>query len=47
MALGPLSAVFLAAVVVQFVDFSTKIFSKGYYLYKAADRALPKNKVLE
>jgi hypothetical protein len=41
MVLDALSAVSLAATIVQFVDFSSKIVSKGYHLYKSADGALP------
>ena len=43
MVLDPLSAVSLAATVVQFVDFSSKIVSKGYHLYTSAGGALPEN----
>ncbi|KAF3928117.1 hypothetical protein AA313_de0203723 [Arthrobotrys entomopaga] len=37
MVLDPLSALGIAAAVVQFVDFSTKLISKGKEIYKSAD----------
>jgi hypothetical protein len=46
MVLDPMSAVSLAATIVQFVDFSSKIVSKGYHLYKSADGVLPENERL-
>lgn len=46
MVLDPLSAVSLAATIVQFVDFSSKIVSKGYHLYGSVDGALPENQHL-
>lgn len=43
MVLDAFSAVSLAATIVQFVDFSSKIVSKGYHLYRSADGILPEN----
>jgi len=45
--MDPLSALSLAATLVQLVDFTSKIVSKGYHIYKAADSALPENATLE
>jgi hypothetical protein len=47
MPLDPLSALSVAASVVQFVDFGTQILSKGKKLYKSVDGALPENIELE
>lgn len=44
--MDPMSAISFAATIVQFVDFSSKIVSKGYGLYKSADGALPENEQL-
>jgi hypothetical protein len=44
--MDPLTAVSLAATVLQFVDFGSKIVSKGYHLYKAADGSLSENEQL-
>jgi hypothetical protein len=41
--MDPLSALSVAAAVVQFVDYGTKIVSKGRELYKSADGALSEN----
>ena len=46
MVLDVLSAVLLAATIVQFVDFSSKIVLKGYHLYASASGALPENEQL-
>ena len=46
MVLDPMSALSLAASIVQFVDFSSKIVSKGCHLYKSADGTLPENEQL-
>jgi hypothetical protein len=43
MVLDALSAVSLAATIIQFVDFSSKIVSKGYHLYESADGVLSEN----
>jgi hypothetical protein len=43
MVLDALSAVSLAASIVQFVDFSSKIVSKGYHLHRSAEGVLPEN----
>ncbi|KAH8786794.1 hypothetical protein F5882DRAFT_326431 [Hyaloscypha sp. PMI_1271] len=43
MVLDALSAVSLAATIVQFVDFSSKIVSKGYHLHRSAEGVLPEN----
>jgi len=47
MVLDPISALSLAANVVQFVDFSSKVVSKGCRIYISADGALPNNLELE
>lgn len=47
MAMDPLSALSLAATLVQLVDFTSKVVSKGYHIYNAADIALPQNAALE
>jgi len=47
MVLDPISALSLAAAVVQFVDFSSKLVSKGYHLYHSVGGALPQNLELE
>lgn len=41
--LDPLSALSVAASAVQFIDFSTKIISKGQRLYHSTSGALPEN----
>ena len=46
-AMDPLSALSLAATLVQLVDFVSKIVSKGYHIYNATDRALPQDAALE
>jgi uncharacterized alpha-E superfamily protein len=43
MPLDPLSALSVAAGVVQFVDFSSKIVSKAKYLYKSINGVLREN----
>jgi hypothetical protein len=43
MVLDPMSAVSLASSIVQFIDFSGKIVSKGRRIYLSAEGALPKN----
>jgi flagellar motility protein MotE (MotC chaperone) len=45
--LDPMSALSLAGNIVQFVDFSSKIVSKGRRIYLSAEGALPKNLELE
>lgn len=47
MVLDPMSALSLAGNIVQFVDFSSKIVSKGRRIYLSANGALPKNLELE
>jgi hypothetical protein len=47
MVLDPISALSLAGNIVQFIDFSSKIVSKGRRIYLSADGALPKNLELE
>ena len=47
MVLEPLSAVSLAAGVVQFIGYGYKILSKGNQLYKAADGVLSESALLE
>lgn len=47
MPLDPTSALSLAAAIVQFVDFSSKLVSKGYHIYQSANGALPENLELE
>jgi hypothetical protein len=46
-AMDPLSALSLAAALVQFVDFTSKIVSKGYHIYNTTDGAIPQNVALE
>jgi hypothetical protein len=46
MVLDAMSALSLAATIVQFVDFSSKVVSKGCHLYKSPDGALPENEQL-
>jgi hypothetical protein len=41
MVLDALSVVSLAATIIQFVDFGSKIVSKGYHLYESTDGVLP------
>jgi hypothetical protein len=41
--MDPLTALSVAACVVQFVDYGTKLLSKGRELYKSADGALWEN----
>ena len=45
--MDPLTALSVAACVVQFVDYGTKLLSKGRELYKSADGALSENIELE
>jgi hypothetical protein len=45
--MDPLSALSIAAAVIQFVDYSTKVVSKGKELYKSIDGALSENIELE
>jgi hypothetical protein len=45
--MDPLTALSIAASVVQFVDYGTKLLSKGRELYKSADGALSENVELE
>jgi hypothetical protein len=45
--LDPMTALSLAANVVQFVDFASKIVSKGRRIYLSENGALPKNLELE
>ena len=45
--MDPLSALSVAAAVIQFIDYSTRIVSKGKELYKSADGALAENIELE
>ncbi len=47
MPLDPLSALSVAAAVVQFVDFSAKIVSKGKQLYKSPGGVLRENEQTE
>lgn len=47
MVVPPLDALTLAAAVVQFVDFSSRIISKGNEYHKSADRALVENEEVE
>lgn len=47
MVMDPLSALSLAATIVQLVDFTSKIVSKGYHIYNTTDTALPENAALE
>ena len=47
MVLDPKSALSLAANIVQFVDFTSKVVSKGLRIYLSADGALAKNLELE
>jgi hypothetical protein len=47
MVLDPMSALSLAGNIVQFVDFSCKIVSKGRRIYLSANGTLPKNLELE
>lgn len=47
MALDPLTALSLAATVVQFVDFSCKLLSKGHEIYASADGASVGNREVE
>lgn len=47
MVVPPLDALTIAAAVVQFVDFSSRIISKGNEYHKSADGALVENKELE
>jgi hypothetical protein len=47
MVLDPMSALSLASNIVQFVDFSSKLVSKGCHIYHSADGALPRNLELE
>lgn len=44
--MDPLTAVSLAGTIVQFVDFSSKIVSKGYHLYTSGEGSLPENERL-
>jgi flagellar motility protein MotE (MotC chaperone) len=41
--MDPITALTVAGIVVQFVDFGTKLVSKGYKLYTSADGALHEN----
>jgi flagellar motility protein MotE (MotC chaperone) len=43
MALDPITALTVAGIVVQFVDFGTRVVTKGYKLYRSADGALHEN----
>lgn len=43
MGLDPFTALSTAATVVQFVDFGTKLISKGYEIYRSADGVLTEN----
>lgn len=45
--IDPLTAVSLASAIVQFIDFSSKIVSKGYDVYQTADGVLPYNRRLQ
>jgi hypothetical protein len=43
MPLDPLSALSIAATVIQFVDFASKIVSKGKHIYKSTDGVIREN----
>lgn len=45
--MDPLSALSLAATLVQLVDFTNKVVSKGYRVYNATDSALSQDVALE
>jgi hypothetical protein len=45
--MAALEALSLAATVVQFVDFASKLVSKGYHVYRSTDGALPHNLEIE
>ncbi|KAJ4298133.1 hypothetical protein N0V90_006032 [Kalmusia sp. IMI 367209] len=45
--MDPLTAVSLAGTIIQFVDFSAKLFSEGKELYRSADGALEENVKIE
>ena len=47
MVLDPLIAVSLAGNIVQFIDFTTKLVSKGHKIYKTTDGILIENAELE
>lgn len=45
--MDPMTAVALASSIVQFVDFSSKLVSKGHHIYTSANGALSENLDLE
>jgi hypothetical protein len=45
--LDPLTALSVAGSLVQFIDFSTRLVSKGRQIYRAVDGALDENKEIE
>jgi hypothetical protein len=45
--MAALDALSLAATIVQFVDFASKLVSKGYHVYRSVDGALPQNLEME
>lgn len=45
--MDPISVLSLAGTIVQFVDFSSKLVSKGYCIYQSVSGALPDNLELE
>jgi hypothetical protein len=47
MPLEPFTALSLAGNILQFIDFSNKVLSKGRKLYKSTDGVLPVNKELD
>jgi hypothetical protein len=47
MALEPLATLSLAGTVVQFVDFGSRVLSKGHQIYRSVDGALSENIELE
>ena len=47
MPFDPLSAFAVASSAIQLVDFSSKIVSKGKFIYKSADRVLRENAKVE
>lgn len=45
--MDPITALSVSASIVQFVDFSVKLVSKGYEIYRAPDGALQENLTIE
>ncbi len=45
--MDPLTSLSLASNVIQIVDFSTQLVSKGYKIYKSADGTLAENVDIE